>query len=122
MSQAALATRLGVSRAAVNKLEHAELVGGITVAKLAQVATALNCSLVYALVPNTTLEETVRGEARQRAASILAYADRTMALEAQAVDQHRQVDAVERLAVELIDHGDLWQGSSVAPDGPIARP
>ena len=36
-----LAERLGVSAAAVNKLEHAERRGGITISKLAEVATAV---------------------------------------------------------------------------------
>jgi len=41
MSQAVLAGRLGVSAAAVNKLEQAERHGGITIRKLAEVAAAL---------------------------------------------------------------------------------
>src|ERR1035441_11050798 len=57
MSQAVLAERLGVSAAAVNKLEHAEVHGGITTAKLAEVAAALDCTLVYALVPRSKLEQ-----------------------------------------------------------------
>ena len=43
MSQAVLAERLGVSSAAVNKLEHAELHGGITTGKLAEGASGLDC-------------------------------------------------------------------------------
>jgi predicted DNA-binding mobile mystery protein A len=115
MSQAALAARLGISGAAVNKLEHAELTGGITTAKLTEVATALNCSLIYALVPNTTIEEIVQAEAQRVAASALGYAGRTMALEAQGVDADRQREAMERLAQDLIDRGDLWRGSPLAP-------
>jgi len=70
MSQAVLAERLGVSSAAVNKLEHAELHGGITIAKLAEVAEALDCTLIYALVPKSTLEETVTTRARAVAAGL----------------------------------------------------
>ena len=61
MSQAALAARLNISGPAVTKLEHAEPAGGITLAKLAEVASALDCSLVYAFVPNKPLEAAVRG-------------------------------------------------------------
>src|SRR5580698_7901120 len=60
MSQAVLAERLGISPAAVNKLEHAEIHGGITTSKLAEAAGALDCTLVDALVPNSTLVRTVR--------------------------------------------------------------
>src|SRR5580658_6355456 len=78
MSQAVLAERLGVSGSAVNQLERAELHGGITTGKLAEVAGALDCTLVYALVPNSTLEQTVNTQAETAAAQILGYAARTM--------------------------------------------
>ena len=122
MSQAALAARLDISGPAVNKLEHAELTGGITIAKLAEVATALNCSLVYALVPNTTIEETVQAEARRTAESTLGYAGRTMALEAQGVDPGRQREAAERFAQDLIDRGDLWRPSPLARRPSLSNP
>ncbi len=114
MSQTTLAARLGISGPAVNKLERAELTGGITTAKLAEVATALNCSLVYVLVPNATLEETIRSEALRVAASTLGYAERTMVLEAQGVDPDRRRETMERIAQDLIDHGNLWKDSSLA--------
>jgi predicted DNA-binding mobile mystery protein A len=109
MSQAVLAERLGVSSAAVNKLEHAELHGGITTGKLAEVASALDCTLVYALVPNSTLEQTVRTQARTVAARLLGYATRTMALEAQDIDADRQSEAVERQAQQLVASSNLWR-------------
>ncbi len=109
MSQAVLAKRLGVSSAAVNKLERAELHGGITTSKLAEVANALDCTLVYALVPNSTLERTVRTQARTAAAQLLGYAVRTMALEAQDIDEDRQSEAVERYAQQLVASGNLWR-------------
>jgi predicted DNA-binding mobile mystery protein A len=109
MSEAVLAERLGVSGAAVNKLEHAELHGGITTGKLAEVAGALDCTLVYALVPNSTLDQTVRTQARAVAARLLGYASRTMALEAQDIDDDRQSEAVERQAQQLVASGNLWR-------------
>jgi predicted DNA-binding mobile mystery protein A len=117
MSQAVLAKRLGVSGAAVNKLEHAEVEGGITVAKLAQVAAALDCTLAYALVPNSSLQDTVDAQARQRAARLLGYASRTMALEAQDVAEDRQRDALERYARELIGSGRLWRDEQAPAPG-----
>jgi predicted DNA-binding mobile mystery protein A len=115
MSQAVLAERLGVSSAAVNKLERAELHGGITTAKLAQVASALDCTLVYALVPNSTLQRTVETQARAVAAQTLGYAARTMALEAQEIDDARQSDAVERYAQELLANGNPWRAAQSRP-------
>jgi predicted DNA-binding mobile mystery protein A len=109
MSQAVLAERLGVSSAAVNKLEHAELRGGVTIAKLAEVAAALDCSLVYALVPNSTLEQAVMTQARKVATETLGYVGRTMALEAQGIDDDRQHEAIERYAQHLAESGNVWR-------------
>jgi predicted DNA-binding mobile mystery protein A len=109
MSQAVLAERLGVSGAAVNQLERAELHGGITIGKLSEVAGALDCTLVYALVPNSTLEQTVTTQARAVAAQILGYAARTMALEAQDIEDERRSEAVERYAQQLMARGNPWR-------------
>jgi predicted DNA-binding mobile mystery protein A len=109
MSQAVLAERLRVSGAAINKLESAELHGGITIAKLAEVAGALDCTLLYALVPNSTLEQTVNTQARTVAGQDLGYAARTMALEAQDIDEDQQGEAAERYARQLVAGGKLWR-------------
>jgi len=105
MSQAALAARLNISGPAVTKLERAEPTGGITLAKLAEVASALDCSLVYAFVPNTTIEATVQAEARRVATLALGYAGRTMALEAQGIDPDRQSEGIERFAAPRPSRG-----------------
>jgi len=60
MSQEALGLRLGVTKANITKLERSELSETISIGKLADVARAMDCRLVYALVPNTSLEHTVR--------------------------------------------------------------
>jgi predicted DNA-binding mobile mystery protein A len=109
MSQAVLAKRLGVSPAAVNKLEHAELHGGITISKLAEVAGAMGCTLTYALVPNDSLEATVRDQAQSKARQLLGYAAQTMALEAQDIDRDRQAETVERYADQLVANGAVWR-------------
>ncbi len=109
MSQAVLAERLGVSSAAVNKLERAELHGGITISKLSEVASALDCTLVYALVPNSTLERTVGPRLASAAAQLLGYAARTMALEAQDIDDRSSGEAVDRYAQQLVASGNPWR-------------
>ena len=109
MSQAVLAERLGVSAAAVHKLEHAEIRGGITTGKLAEVAAALDCTLVYALVPRSTLEQTVSTQARTVATEVLGYAAQTMALEAQGIEEDRQSEALDRYAGRLVAQGTIWR-------------
>jgi predicted DNA-binding mobile mystery protein A len=116
MSQDVLAERLGVSGAAVNKLEHSELHGGITTRKLAEVAAALDCTLVYALVPRSTLEGTVTTQARTVATEFLSYAARTMALEAQDIDDDRQSETVDRHTQQLVASGDIWRKARHRPE------
>lgn len=109
MSQAALARRLSVSAAAVAKLERAEAGGGITLTKLAEVAAALDCSVVYALVPNSSLDETVQRQARRVASTRLGYVDSTMALEDQGIPADRRAEYVEIYARDLIALNDVWR-------------
>lgn len=111
MSQQALGARLGISRAAVAKLERAEPSGGITLAKLSQVASALDCTLVYALVPNTSLEDTVQRQAHQVAAERLGYVATTMALEDQGISAERRNEHLDTYARDLVTHHDVWRSS-----------
>lgn len=108
MSGEALAARLGITQAAVAKLEHGEVTGGITIGKLDEIAVALDCTLIYALVPNSTLEDTVRRQARLMAAQQLGYAASTMALEGQAIDDESQDDFLDNRAQQLLESADIW--------------
>lgn len=109
MSGEALAIRLGVSRSAVTKLEQGEVSGGITIGKLDQIAAALDCTLVYALIPNTSLDEAVMRQARRVAERELGYVATTMALEDQAVDDEHRGGYVERYARDLVATTDIWR-------------
>jgi predicted DNA-binding mobile mystery protein A len=66
-------------------LEQSEAKGSIELATLRRVAQALDCTLVYALVPNATLEATVRARARAFARGRMGPVEHTMALEDQKV-------------------------------------
>src|SRR5260370_28836373 len=64
MSTAQLAKRLKIKQPSVIALEKSEAKGTIELATLRRVAEALDCTLVYALVPKKPLESVVRGRAR----------------------------------------------------------
>lgn len=108
MSQAALAKRLKVTPSAVHQLEQAELSGGITLSRLAEAARALDCQLVYALIPNSTLQETVVNQARRLASERLGYVSATMALEDQDIEDDRRQEAINSYADQLVAHGSIW--------------
>ena len=108
MSQRVLAERLDITQPSVANLERSELEGGITMGKLAEVARALDCTLFYALVPNTSLEETVQRQARRVAADTLGYVGVTMELEGQAVESDRLADQLDSEKERVIAANRQW--------------
>jgi predicted DNA-binding mobile mystery protein A len=85
MTAAILGKRMGVSQAAVAQFEKAETDGSITLKSLRSAAEALDCHLVYALVPRQSLEDAVRNRASVVADQQLARTHHTMSLENQAL-------------------------------------
>ena len=108
MNSRQLATRMGQSQSAVTQLEQSEVNGGVRLDSLRRAASALDCDLVYALVPRTSLEETVQRRARQLAKRDLDAVDRTMRLEDQGLDADQFDGRVEDYAALLVADGRLW--------------
>lgn len=90
MSGRQLARRLNVSQPRVHKLEQDEPAGGLTLRTMRQVAEALDCTFVYALVPRSSLEGTVRAQARLVAVERLQRVSHSMLLEAQELSTEEQ--------------------------------
>ena len=92
MSTAQLAKRMGVRQPSIVGLEASEEKGSIELATLRRAAEALDCTLVYALIPNKPLGTTVR----ERAGAFLRRrrlpVEHTMLLEDQRV-KDRVADA-----------------------------
>jgi len=113
MSSAQLAARMGVSQPRVTALEHGEAAESVTIKTLQRAAEALNCTLVYALVPNESLEQIVRHQARAVAAEHVAAAEHTMALEGQQVsDAEARKEQIAEATAFLMMKGSraLWNG------------
>ncbi len=85
MSTAQLAKRLGIKQPSLVELEQSEAKGTIELATLRRVAAGLDCTLVYALVPNKPLEATVRDRARMFARRRREPIEHSMLLEDQKV-------------------------------------
>lgn len=104
-----LAVRLGVSQPTVTRLEGSERAETITLRRLREVADALDCDLVYGLVPRCRLEDTVAEQARRVAADLLAPVAHTMALEGQDPGAGAQADELEALARDVAARPrELW--------------
>jgi predicted DNA-binding mobile mystery protein A len=85
MTTAQLAKRMGVRQPSVVNLEMSEEKGSIELATLRRAAAALDCTLVYALIPNKPLETTIRERARAFLRRRRRPVEHTMLLEDQQV-------------------------------------
>jgi len=92
MTTPQLARRVGATRQAVVDLERREVLGTATLGALRRAAEALDCEVVYAVVPRTALREMRKRQARRQAERQLGNVAHSMRLEAQdvAAGEHRQ--------------------------------
>ena len=77
------ASRLGVTAPTLLKAESSEAEGRITLGQLRKHAEALDCELVYALIPRQPLGQTVEQQAEQLARQQVLGVSHSMDLEAQ---------------------------------------
>ncbi len=110
MSGTQLANRLGVTKARISKAEQDELTGSVTLKTMKNMAAAMNCRFVYAVVPENEIEEIIKKRAFDKAREQIKSASTQMALEAQALNNKQLAFAVDELASEIIEKmpSDLW--------------
>ena len=110
MTTAQLAKRLGVSQPRIPVLEKAEAGKSITLDSLERAAHALDCELIYVLVPRSTFQAQVEQRAREVAKRRLQDVRHTMALEDQSVGTGKNDEQLARLARDLAEKSgsDLW--------------
>ncbi len=101
MTQSQLASRLQVSQPTVDGFERAEETGAITLRTLRRAAAALDCEVVYALVPRRPLRQMLAARALEVAVEMVRRTDRSMRLEAQGVAAAERRRQVRDLAREL---------------------
>ena len=110
MTTAQLAERMGVAQTRVSRIEKDEIGSAVTLRTLRLAAEAMNCTLVYALVPNEELEQFVRHRAAALTNERLSRTHHTMQLENQALSEH-DLDAEHSRVFREILEGDprrLW--------------
>lgn len=112
MSQAQLATRAGISRATVQKLELAECQRRITLNSLDRLASALGCQVAVALVPHGGSLDVLRErEANTKAEALMKSAVHSMNLEGQIVSPANQRGVKQDLVESLLSGSPrkLWR-------------
>ena len=110
MSAAALARRLGKSRALVSNTEKAELDGGVTIKTMQSMAQAMNCRFVYAIVPEKDIETVLKDRAKKKASKQVVESSKHMALEQQSLSKKQIAFEVERLSQNMLRDmpSDFW--------------
>jgi len=110
MSGAQLARRLGVTRALVSNTERAELSGGVTIKAMRQMAEAMGCRFVYAIVPDGTVQDMIDRRAHEKALAIVESTNQHMALEAQTLSKEQIQFEIRRLQQEFSNNlpSELW--------------
>lgn len=108
MTAQQLAERLGLERTRVVQLEHAETQDAVTLRTLKRAAEAMDCELIYAIVPKVslhhkTLEDIVKIQAEELAATTIANVAHSMSLEQQSVAKKRQQKQKQELAKTLLE-------------------
>lgn len=101
MTSKQLARRMGVSQPRASEIEKGELAGSLTLDTLQRAADALDCRLVYALVPRQSLQTLVEERAARLALARLSAAAHSMALEDQRVDEADAKSQLDELTRKL---------------------
>ena len=111
MTSPQLARRLSISRQAVLDLEQREAKGAITIDALRRAAAALDCDLVYAVVPRTTLGAIVHTRALEKARRELDIIALSMRLESQGVEPVEHARQIADRADEIArdEMRTLWE-------------
>ncbi len=112
MSAAQLGSRSGISSSAIAQLEQSEVQGTIQLATLRRLADALDCELVYALIPRTTLADTVRQRAERQATRSVARANQSMLLEDQGLTATQLQRQIDDLVAQNLNSRSLWDEST----------
>lgn len=105
-----LGHRMGVVPSRISQLENAEVTGSTTLKAMRDAAAAMECTFVYAIVPNGSLQETLQKRAAGKAMQKLKRYHQTMTLENQALDKQDLSFEHRRLTDELLQGplSDLW--------------
>ena len=114
MSGQQLGKRMNVSQPRVVQMEKDELSGSMTLKTMRQAAEALDCVFIYALVPRTSLEETVRWQAKRVAKKRLSRTSHSMLLEDQLVSNDEQQKMINDKVEDMIRDipRDFWSDKS----------
>jgi predicted DNA-binding mobile mystery protein A len=109
MTAEQLGHRMGITGASVRSIESKERDLGVRLASLQKAAEAMDCTLVYAFVPNSSLEQTVKTQATHILNQQVATVRQTMALEDQTASLSES--DLEKQLERILKSRNLWSVS-----------
>jgi predicted DNA-binding mobile mystery protein A len=107
MSLRQLGDRLGMAPQSVGNIEESEANDTIQLKTLKRVAEAMDCVVVYALVPKSSLTNMVDQRAREIALRALGRVSHSMALEDQEVNRDLE-GRIQRYIASAVTDRNLW--------------
>ena len=102
MTARQLAARTGRSQTAVLSIERNEASGAAQLDSLQDLADALDCDVVYAMVPRTSLRERLERQACTIASQTVGRVSASMELEDQGVSEEERARQIDELAEEIL--------------------
>jgi len=102
MSGTQMAKRMGMTKQGIAELEKSEAAGTISLSTLQKAAEALDCTVVYAVVPRDSLQATVEKQARKLAEQEQAYSAQMMMLEDQLPSAEERQMALEAAVADIV--------------------
>ena len=123
MSARQLAVRMGKSKTTVLSTERNETKGTVQLDSLQDLADALDCDLVYAVIPRTSLQERLDRQAREIAAQTVSRVSTSKELEARCISEEERARQIDALAEEILcgRKRDFWDSRSSAMKREIPR-
>jgi predicted DNA-binding mobile mystery protein A len=111
MTGAQLARRLNTNKQRISRIEQDESRASLTLDTLYKVAAALDCTLIYGLVPKQSLEQTVRHQATRLAHRRIQRSNQMMRLEKQELGPEAKAQILQELVQEIVDQMPkaLWE-------------
>ena len=97
-----LARRLGIAPSSVAALENSEAAGTVSLNTLRKAAAAMDCDLVYAIVPRSSIGKVLERRANEKAEAMLRHVGQSMNLEAQGVIDDADRELYREVLVETL--------------------
>jgi len=106
-----LAEKVGVSQPTLAKMEKSEVERTTSLKTLDRIAEALECRLIYALIPKDSFEKLVRKRAYEAAEKLVKRVSHSMELEKQGLSTKKRQIQIEEIADEMARtlSKDLWE-------------